>query len=229
MLKTKKIGLVGGISWVSTIDYYRFINEGINQKLGGLNYAECMIYSLNFGDIQALTWDNSYELLLHASQNLEKSGADVIVLCANTAHLFADKIQEQLSIPIIHIVSAMVNVLLEKQFKKVGLLGTIFTMEQDLYFSELKAQQIDCIVPEAKSTRNYIQKTLKEELGKGVFKVETKQKYLSIINELINDGAEAIILGCTEIPMLIKQEDIEIPIFDTTLIHAQAAVEFAVS
>lgn len=225
----KKIGLVGGTSWVSTIDYYRFINEGINEKLGGFNYAECILYSINFGDIQARGWMNSYDLFYDACTNLKKGGAAAIVLCANTAHLMADKLEAETGLPVIHIVSATANAIQQKGLKKIGLLGTIFTMEMDFYTSKLKEYNIECIVPGKQEERNFIQQTLKEELGKGIFKEETKAEYVSIINDLIEQGAEGIVLGCTEIPMLVKQEDVSVPVFDTTKIHSMAAVEFAIS
>lgn len=225
----KKLGLVGGISWVSTIDYYRYINEGIHEKEGGLNYAKCIIYSLNYGDIHAIGWTNSFDLLLNACQSLQKSGADAIVLCANTAHQFADELEIQIDIPIIHIVSATADAVKKAGLKKIGLLGTKFTMEMDFFKAGHKNQGIEALIPELEQTRNYIQHTLKEELGAGIINEETKKVYISIINELIAGGAEGVILGCTEIPMIINQEDISVPVFDTTKIHSQAAVGFALS
>ena len=225
----KKIGLVGGISWVSTMDYYKFINEGVNLKLGGLNFAECVIYSLNFGDIQSIKWDNSFELLLNACESLKRSGVDSIVLCANTAHIFADKLQDTIKLPIIHIGVETAKAVNKQGFKKVGLLGTKFTMEMDFYRNKLVEYGLEVLIPEKQETRDYIQHTLKKELGIGFINPETKTNYISIINELVDRGAECIILGCTEIPMLISQEDFTIPIFDTTKIHSQAIVEYVVS
>lgn len=229
----KKLGLVGGISWVSTIDYYRFINEGINEKLGGLNFAECIIYSLNFNDFQRSNtnnnWDATFELLLNACKSLEKSGAEAIVLCANTAHAVSDKLEKELQLPIIHVATATANNINEQGLKKVGLLGTKFTMEMDFYFKKLAENNIEAIVPFLQEERDFIQDTLKEELGRGIIKEQTKRAYLSIIEKLIENGAEGIILGCTEIPMLISQEDVSVPVFDTTKIHSEAAVNFAVS
>lgn len=229
----KKLGLVGGISWVSTIDYYRFINEGINEKLGGLNFAECIIYSLNFDDFQRSNsnnnWDTTFELLLNACKSLEKSGAEAIVLCANTAHAVSDKLEKEIQLPIIHVATATANKINEQGLKKVGLLGTKFTMEMDFYFKKLAENNIEAIVPFLQEERDFIQDTLKEELGRGIIKEQTKRAYLSIIEKLIENGAEGIILGCTEIPMLISQEDVAVPVFDTTKIHSEAAVDFAVS
>lgn len=224
----KKIGLVGGISWVSTIDYYRFINEGVNEKLGGFNFAECIIYSLNFGDIQAKSWDNSFDLLLNACESLKKSGVDAIVLCANTAHLFADRLQQTVQLPVIHIVEETAKAITKKGFKRAGLLGTKFTMEMDFYRNKLEEFGLEVLIPEKQETRDYIQHTVKEELGTGFINAKTKINYVSIANELIARGAECIILGCTEIPMLISQADFEIPVFDTTRIHSQAVVEYII-
>ena len=225
----KKIGLVGGISWVSTMDYYKFINEGVNLKLGGLNFAECIIYSLNFGDIQDKTWSNSFDLLLNACESLKRSGVDGIVLCANTAHLFADRLQEIIELPIIHIGVATAKAINKQGFKKVGLLGTKFTMEMDFYSNKLEEYGLEVLIPEKEATRNYIQQTLKEELGIGFINPETRINYISIIKELVDRGAECIVLACTEIPLLIKQNDFTIPIFDTTKIHAEAIVEYIFS
>jgi aspartate racemase len=225
----KKIGLVGGISWVSTMDYYKFINEGVNKKLGGLNFAECIIYSLNFGNIQAVSWDNSFELLLNACESLKRSGVDSIALCANTAHLFADELQEKIQLPIIHIGVETAKAINRKGFKKVGLLGTKFTMEMDFYRAKLEAYGLEVIIPERQETRDYIQHTVKEELGIGFINPKTKANYIAVVKELVDRGAECVILGCTEIPMLINQDDFTIPIFDTTKIHSEAIVAYALS
>lgn len=229
----KKLGLVGGISWVSTIDYYRFINEGINEKLGGLNFAECIIYSLNFDDFQRNNtngdWDASFNLLLNACKSLENSGAEGIVLCANTAHAVSDRLEKEIKLPIIHVATATAKAINRQGLKKVGLLGTKFTMEMDFYLNKLAENNIEAIVPYLQEERDFIQQTLKEELGRGIIKEQTKRAYLNIIEKLIENGAEGIILGCTEIPLLISQEDVSVPVFDTTKIHSEAAVNFAVS
>ncbi len=225
----KKIGLVGGISWVSTMDYYKFINEGVNAKLGGLNFAECIIYSLNFGDIQAKNWDNSFDLLLNACQSLKKAGVESIALCANTAHLFADKLQKTINLPIIDIRAETAKAINKQGFKKAGLLGTKFTMEMDFYRNKLEEYGLEVLIPKLQKTRDYIQHTVKEELGIGLINPATKKKYISIVAELVEERAECIILGCTEIPMLINQDDFSIPVFDTTKIHSQAIIEYIVS
>ena len=225
----KKVGLVGGISWVSTIDYYKLINEGVNKKLGGLQFAECLIYSLNFGDIQEKTWANSYELLLNACLSLQKSGVDAIVLCANTAHLYADQIEKEINLPLIHIGTETAKAITKEKITTVGLLGTSFSMEMDFYKDRLKSFGINVLIPEKQETRDYIQHVLKEELGRGIINPDSKQNYIKIANELIARGAEGIILGCTEIPLLIDQSHFSVPVFDTTKIHSEAIVNFIVS
>jgi len=225
----KLIGLVGGVSWVSTMDYYKFINEGINEKLGGLNFAECIIYSLNFADVQAKTWQHSFDLLLKACNRLKETGVDAIVLCANTAHLFADNLQKETNLPLINIVTETAKAVRKSGLNKVGLLGTKLTMEMDFYRKKLEEHTLEVLTPGKQEVRDYIQHTIKEELGRGLIISGTKQKYISIINELIADGAEGIILGCTEIPMLISQADVSIPVFDTTKIHSKAIVDFVLS
>ena len=224
----KKIGLVGGISWVSTLEYYKFINEGVNARLGGLNAAECMIYSLNFSDVQAKSWENSYELLLNACTSLKRSGAEGIVLCANTAHLFADQLQVAVNLPVIHIITETAKAVNKNGYKRVGLLGTKFTMEMNFYRNKLEEYGLEVLIPEMQETRDYIQHTVKEELGISFINPETKSRYISIVQDLIDSGAECIILGCTEIPMLISQKDFTIQVFDTTKIHSDAIVDFFV-
>jgi aspartate racemase len=225
----KIIGLVGGISWVSTMDYYKFINEGINERLGGLNFSECIIYSLNFGDVQERSWEKSFELLLNACQSLKRSGVDAIVLCANTAHLFADDLEAKIELPIIHIGTETAKVVKQQGLVKVGLLGTKFTMEMEFYKRKLTENGLTVLIPENQEIRDYVQYTVKEELGRGIINNNTKQNYISIVNSLVERGAEGVILGCTEIPMLINQEDFSIPIFDTTKIHSRAIVDYALT
>jgi aspartate racemase len=229
----KKLGLVGGISWVSTMEYYRLINEGVNAHLGGLTYAECMIYSLNFEDFQrnnmAGNWEATYQLLAGAGESLKKGGAEALVLCANTAHAVAGRVEQKVGLPLINIISETALEINKMDIKRVGLLGTKFTMEMDFYKHTLLDHGIEPLIPPSHQERDYIQHTVKEELARGILKQETKSKYLSVIKQLIINGAEGIILGCTEIPMLIGQADIAVPVFDTTQIHARAAVRFALS
>ena len=229
----KILGLIGGISWVSTIDYYRNINEGINKGLGGLNFATCIIYSLNYADIKRNNdnndWDATLKLIADAAMKLKNSGVEAIVLCANTMHLIADQLEEQIQLPVIHIATATAEEIKKQGLKKVGLIGTKFTMERDFFISKLSDQHIETLIPTSEDDRNFIHYTIFEELGRGIVKPESKERYISIINKMVEQGIEGIILGCTEIPLLISQADITIPVFDTTVIHSEAAVAFALS
>lgn len=226
----RKIGLIGGISWVSTSDYYTLINKGINEKLGGLNFSECLIYSFNYADIKknndANDWDSTFNMLLKAAEVLKSGGAEAIVLCANTMHLIADKLQQAIGLPLIHIAEETAVEIQKKELKKVGLLGTKFTMELDFFKDKLAEKGIETIIPISEADKDFIHYTIFEELGRGIATEETKKRYLEIANELIKNGAEGIILGCTEIPLVIKEGDLSVPIFDTTLIHTQAAINF---
>ncbi|MGZ3751250.1 MAG: aspartate/glutamate racemase family protein [Mucilaginibacter sp.] len=228
----KILGLIGGTSWVSTSDYYRLINQGVNEKLGGLNFAECIIHSFNFADIKRNNdeddWDATLKMMAAAGQNLKNSGAEAIVICANTLHKLADQLEQNIKLPIIHIAIATADVIKAGGLKKVGLLGTKFTMEQAFFRNKLTEKGIEVLVPDD-SDRDFIHYTIFEELAKNIVKPETKTFYLDVMHKLIAQGAEGIILGCTEIPMLINQGDTDIPLFDTTRIHSNAAVEFALS
>lgn len=228
----KTLGLIGGISWVSTIDYYKLINEGINEKLGGLNFAECIIYSFNYAVIKknndANDWDANLKLVAEAGEHLKNAGAKAIVLCANTMHLIAEKAEAKIGLPVIHIATATAAAIKSKNLKKVGLLGTKFTMELDFFKSKLRDKDIETMIP-GDDDRQFIHQTIFEELGRGMIKDETRARYLAVIQEMMADGAEGIILGCTEIPMLIQPQDVPVPVFDTARIHAAAAVDFAVS
>lgn len=229
----KIIGLIGGISWVSTADYYKLINQGINEKMGDLNFSECLLYSFNYADIKKNNenndWDSTFKMLLKGCQFLKAGGAEAIILCANTMHLIADKLEEAIDLPIIHIATETAKEIRKQNLRKVGLLGTKFTMELDFFKDKLIAQGIEAIIPESEKDKDFIHTTIFEELGKGLVTPETKKRYLEIANELIKRGAEGIILGCTEIPLVILPEDVDVPVFDTTLIHSKAAVEFQLS
>jgi aspartate racemase len=229
----KKLGLVGGISWVSTIDYYRFINEEVNARSGELNFAECMIYSVNFGDFvrnnTSNNWDATAKLMIDACLSLERSGSEAIVLCANTAHAVVDQVMQHVNVPIIDIIWAAANEIKKQGLKRVGLLGTKFTMEMDFYKRKMGENGVDAFAPHDQSVRERIQQTIKDELGRGIVKSETKQFYLHVIETMIREGAQGIILGCTELPLILSQHDIAVPVFDTTKIHALAAVDFALA
>ena len=227
----KTIGLIGGTGWVSTLEYYRLINQGVNKKLGGLNSAQCLIYSVNYANIDKLNKldDHAgiYQLVLDAAKTLQSASADFIVLCANTLHQYVDKLEKVIELPIVHIADATAKIIKEKGLTKVGLLGTRFTMEMDFYTKRLKEAGIESLVPE-KPERDFIHDAIMNELLKEDFKKETRDKFLSIIDDLEARGAEGIVLGCTEIPLLIKQEDVKLPLLNTLKIHAAAVVDYAV-
>lgn len=229
----KIIGLIGGISWVSTADYYKLINEGINKKMGGLNFSECLIYSFNYAEIKknndANDWDSTFEMLLKACEFLKSGGAEAILLCANTMHFIADRLGEAIDLPIIHIATVTAVEIQKQEIKKVGLLGTKFTMELDFFKDKLAMKGVEVIIPKSQEERDFIHTTIFEDLGRGVVTSETKKRYLEIANQLIKEGAEGIILGCTEIPLVIKPEDLSVPVFDTALIHSNAAIDFQLS
>jgi aspartate racemase len=226
----KILGLIGGISWVSTLDYYRAINLGVNERLGDLNFAECMIYSFNYQDIKrnndAEDWDKTLQMLSKAGLGMKAAGAEAIVLCANTMHLIADQLERNVGLPVIHIATATAEAIKQQGLSKVGLLGTKFTMERPFFRDKLTERNIEVLIP-GDAARDHMHYTIFEELGRNILKPGTKQFYIDEINKLVKLGAEGIILGCTEIPLLISQGDVDIPLFDTTLIHSKAAVEFA--
>jgi aspartate racemase len=226
----KILGLIGGISWVSTLDYYKLINLGINKQLGDLNFAECMIYSFNYQDIKnnndSGNWDKTLQMLSKAATGMKNGGAEAIVLCANTMHKIADRLEQNVQLPVIHIAKVTADAIVEKGVKKIGLLGTKFTMEEPFFRDKLTERGIDIVIPDDPD-RAHIHYTIFEELGRNIVKPESKQFYIDVINRLIEQGAEGVILGCTEIPLLISAEDVDIPLFDTTKIHADAAVRFA--
>jgi aspartate racemase len=228
----KTLGLIGGTTWVSTVDYYRLINQQVNKKLGGLSSAKIILYSVNFAEfnppIDPKEWGEITKRFTDIATNLEKAGADCIVFCANTPHIIADKIQKMINVPIINIAEETAKVVSHHKFNKVGLLGTRITMEQSFYKDKLLKYGTSVIIPDDEE-RKFIHSSILDEMAKDVFADEAKKKYLKIIDELISKGAEGIVLGCTEIPILIKQDDVSIPLFDTTLIHASAIVDFALS
>ncbi|WP_281225450.1 aspartate/glutamate racemase family protein [Flavobacterium aquiphilum] len=225
----RTIGLIGGISWVSTVDYYKLINQGINDKLGGLNYSQCLIYSFNYADIKKNNdtndWETTFKMVAKACNDLKSCGATGIVLCANTMHFIADRLEKEIGLPIIHIATATAVEIEKNGLKKIGLLGTKFTMELDFFKSKLSDKGIEAIIPNDED-REFVHTTIFEELGKGIVTNETQKRYLKIIDKLIENGAEGIILGCTEIPLVIQQSDVKVPTFDTALLHSKAAIEF---
>ncbi|AJC26701.1 MULTISPECIES: aspartate/glutamate racemase family protein [Bacillus] len=228
----KTIGLIGGMSWESSAEYYRIINEEIKKKLGGLHSAKCLLYSVDFKEIEHYqsigAWDKAGEALGQVARSLEKAGADFIVICTNTMHKVLGYIQEMITIPILHIADATAEQIIRQDIRSVGLLGTKYTMEQDFYKSRIASHAINVIVPDD-DERELINNIIYQELCLGEIKQSSKNIYKKIINNLVDRGAEGIILGCTEIGLLVKAEDSKVPLFDTTLIHAQKAVNKSLS
>ncbi|MHC1731834.1 MAG: aspartate/glutamate racemase family protein [Bacteroidales bacterium] len=228
----KTIGLVGGTGWISSAEYYRIINEETNKRSGGLTFSRCILYSVNYGEIDTYNKKNDKEgvfsLILDATLKLAGSGADCIVLCANTLHQFFERLEQKTDLPFIHIADAVAKEIGRKKMSRVGLLGTKQTMEMDFYKSRLNERNIGVLIPEQRD-RDFIQKIISDELLKGVFSDASRYRFVEICEELHGRGAEGIVLGCTEIPLLLKQENINIPIVNTLTIHAMAAVDFALN
>jgi len=227
----KVIGLIGGMSWESSLEYYRVINETVKEKLGRLHSARSIMYSVDFDEIEILQrqgkWDKATEFMIDAAQRVEKGGADFVIICTNTMHKMAEEVQKNIKIPLLHIADATAEKIKKQGLKKVGLLGTKFTMEEDFYKGRLvEKHDLEVIIPNEEE-RKLIHHILYSELCLGEIKSLSKDKFIRIIKNLSAIGAEGVILGCTEIPLLIKQEDCEVPLFDTTRIHARFAVEYA--
>jgi aspartate racemase len=226
----KTIGIIGGMTWLSSIDYYRLLNQMVLEKTNGKDSAKIILYSVNFGEIKRLTEEDNWKALenivCNAAVKLERSGAGCILIGANTMHKIADIIQQSVNIPVIHIAEVTAGAIREQHLNKVALLGTKYTMQLDFYKDKLAKQGISTIIPDEKDIE-YLNYAIYNEMGKGIFTGDMKERVLQIINELIQQDAKGVILGCTELPILIKQEDCTVPIFDTTFLHAKAAVDFA--
>lgn len=224
----KTIGLIGGMSWESSLEYYRIINQKVREELGGLHSAQSLMYSVDFEPIMKLQHDDNWEeltqIMIEAAKRLEKGGAELIVICTNTMHKMAEDVERNINLPLIHIADSAAKAIKSKGIKKVGLLGTKFTMEQDFYKKRLAEKyDIEVVIPNDED-REVVHKIIYNELCLGDIKKTSKNEYIRIIDDLVQNGAEGVILGCTEIPLLVKQHDVSIPIFDTTTIHAESAV-----
>ncbi len=228
----KTIGLLGGMSWESTVGYYRAINERVKNTLGGLHSAKIVMYSVDFEPIEKLQhagdWKGTAIILSEAARSVESAGADFLLICTNTMHKVAPEIEKSIKIPLLHIADATAEVLVHEGIKTVGLLGTAFTMEQDFYKGRLSENYgLNVLVPNEED-RQIVHKIIYQELCLGKIQADSKTEYLRIIDMLANQGAEAVILGCTEIGMLVSQGDTKVKLFDTTAIHAEKAVEYAI-
>jgi len=229
----KTIGLIGGMSWESTVPYYRIINETVRERLGGFHSAKIILYSVDFHEIEILqhsgAWDEAGRMLAQAARSLEAAGADFIVLCTNTMHKVANFIERAVSIPLFHIADPTAQEIKQAGLNRVGLLGTRFTMEQEFYRGRLRDQHhLDVLIPDD-ADRGVVHKIIYEELCLGLVRDASRAEYRRIIQRLVDQGAQGVILGCTEISMLVGQSDSPVPLFDTTAIHASKAAEWALT
>ncbi len=227
----KTIGLIGGMSWESTAEYYRIINEAVKERLGGLHSAKIVMYSLDFQEIEQLQrhgkWDEATDSMVDAAKRVEKAGADFVLICTNTMHKMAEEVEASINIPLLHIADVTAETIVSLGFKKVGLLGSTYTMEEDFYKGRLKDKHgINVVIP-SEADRKTVHNIIFEELCVGKITSSSREQVKTIIQKLIDQGAQGIILGCTELPFLLKQEDCSVPLFDTTMIHAKAAVDYA--
>ena len=227
----RTIGLLGGMSWESTLEYYRIMNQIVKARLGGSHSVHCLLYSVDFAEIEVLQhagqWDALTQVMIAAVRRLEQGGADCLVICTNTMHHMADEIQAATPLPLLHIADATAQSIKAQGLDTVGLLGTRFTMEGDFYRGKLENEHGLMVLIPDDAGREVVHRVIYEELVRGVIREESRQAYQEVIANLVADGAQGVILGCTEIPLLVKQSDVSIPVFDTTALHAQAAVEWA--
>ncbi|MCB9422885.1 MAG: aspartate/glutamate racemase family protein [Ardenticatenaceae bacterium] len=227
----KTIGMIGGMSWESSLEYYRIINETVKARLGGLHSAKSLLFSFDFEEIETLQmagdWVKATELMVQAARQLERGGADFIIICTNTMHKMAEDVQAAISIPLLHIADATATAIQAQNLHTIGLLGTNFTMEEEFYKGRLEQKfGLEVIVPE-RPERQIVHDIIYDELCLGITKADSRARYRQIMADLTAAGAEGIILGCTEIGLLVNQEDSPVPLFDTTVIHAETAVTFA--
>jgi len=229
----KTIGLLGGMSWESSLEYYRTINQLVKERLGGLHSAKCLLYSVDFQEIESLQhrglWDEAGRLLGEAARGLQKGGADFLLICTNTMHKVAPVVQQHISMPLLHIADPTAKSVLSRGIRKIGLLGTRFTMQEDFYKGKLMHDHGLEVLTPIDADMDMIHQVIFDELVLGLIKDVSKEKYIAVIKRLEAVGAEGVILGCTEIGLLVKDQDSPIPLFDTTLIHAEAAVEYALT
>ena len=229
----KTIGLLGGMSWESSAEYYRILNQTVKARLGGLHSASCLLYSVDFAEIEALQrsgdWENLTHTMIEAAQRLENAGADCLLVCTNTMHRMAPEIEDVLQIPLLHIADAAGDAIAARGIKTVGLLGTRFTMEGDFYRKRLEEKfDLEVLIPND-AERDIVHRVIYNELVKGEIREASRQAYLVVVDGLQSRGAEGVILGCTEIPPLVRQADTQLPLFDTTRLHAEAAVDWALA
>ncbi len=227
----KTIGLIGGMSWESTVEYYRLLNETVRDRLGGFHSAKCVIVSVDFDEIEAMQsenrWEDATRAMTTAARQLENAGAEIILLCTNTMHKCAPGIQKETNLPFLHIADATAQAIKAQGLSKVGLLGTRFTMEESFIKDRLADSFGLTVLTPDQNEREIIHRIIYEDLVQGIIHENSRQAYVQIIDQLINRGAQGIILGCTEIGLLIRQEDVSVPVFDTTRIHAVSAVDFS--
>jgi len=226
----RTLGLLGGMSWESTLTYYRYVNERVRDQLGGLHSAKLVLYSVDFAEIERLQhigdWDSAGRVLADAAQALERAGAEALVLCTNTMHRVLDVVEPVIRMPVVHIADATARRVIAKGISKIGLLATRFTMEQDFYCGRLEHNGLDVLVPDA-DERAEIHRIIYDELCLGVIRDDSREIYRTIMANLVARGAQGLILGCTEIGLLVGANDTTVPVFDTTRIHAEAAVDWA--
>ena len=228
----RRIGLLGGMSWESSAEYYRLLNVLVRERLGGLASAECLLYSVNFAEIEAMQvegrWEDAGARLAAAARSLEAGGADLVVLCTNTMHKVADTVAEALTVPLLHLGDTTAHAVRRAGLSTVGLLGTAFTMEQEFYRDRLASHDLTVLVPDA-DDRALVHRVIYEELCLGVVRPESRAAYVAVIDRLAAAGAEGVVLGCTEIELLIDQDDVDLPVFPTTRLHVEAALDAALA
>ncbi|NGO81342.1 aspartate/glutamate racemase family protein [Streptomyces sp. YC504] len=228
----KTIGLIGGMSWESSAEYYRLLNEFTRERLGGLHSARCVLYSVDFAEIEELQvageWDAAGKILADAARSVVAAGADMVLICTNTMHKVADAVQDAVPVPLVHLADTTAAAVTSAGMRRIGLLGTAFTMEQDFYRGRLARHGLDVLVP-GPEERALVHRVIYEELCLGVVREESRAAYRAVIDGLVREGAEGIVLGCTEIELLIGPDHSPVPVFPTARLHAEAAVELALS